>query len=191
MKFILSLMTILLASGSVWSKLPPLETVKEVNLQTYMGTWYEYALIPNSFEKKCVADTKAQYQLLANHQVKVTNTCSLASGELNVALGNGKLVNATDTSKLLVSFVKLFGKWIYLFGGDYWIIDLDEHYEVAVVGSPSRKYAWILTRNPQIERATLAKIAEKLKAQKFDPCALRTTIQHGGNQSQQSICNLL
>ncbi len=170
---------------------PDVETVLYVDLKSYMGVWNEYAAIPNFFERKCVLNTQAEYSFTQDGQVSVKNSCYDADGNIQIAEGVAKVVDTQSNSKLKVTFARIFGKWIFTPGGDYWIIDLGPNYEYALIGSPDRSYSWILSRTPQLERSVVAKLAEKLKSQGFNPCDLKLSPQKGGNSEAASLCTLL
>ena len=123
-------------------------TVDSVDLNKYAGKWYEIAKIPNRFQKQCIKNTSAEYKLLANGRIEVINSCIDEDDELDSVEGMARVTDTTSNAKLEVSFVSLFG--FHLFWGDYWIIGLDKDYRLAVVGTPSRKYGWILYREKTI-----------------------------------------
>jgi apolipoprotein D and lipocalin family protein len=129
--------------------------------------WYEIAKIPNSFQKKCARNTTATYQLRDDGRVDIINRCVTSDGNVNEAKGIARIVDTVTNSKLEVSFVRLLG--IRLFWGDYWIIGLDENYRYAVIGTPTRKYGWILSRSPSISDTDQIKIFEILMAQGYEP----------------------
>jgi apolipoprotein D and lipocalin family protein len=143
-----------------------MQTLKSVDLTKYVGLWYEIAKIPNRFQKQCVKGTTAQYKLLKDGNIEVINSCLTEEGEKDVADGLARIVDKKTNSKLEVSFVSIFG--IRLFWGDYWILGLGDDYEYAVVGTPSRKYGWILSRSPQLEKQKLDKAYEILKNAGYD-----------------------
>jgi apolipoprotein D and lipocalin family protein len=143
-----------------------MQTVKNVDLTKYVGLWYEIAKIPNRFQKQCVKGTTAQYKLKTNGEIEVINSCLTEEGEKDVAEGVARIVDTKTNSKLEVSFVSIFG--IRLFWGDYWIIGLGDDYEYAVVGTPSRKYGWILSRTPQLNKDKLDKAYQTLKNAGYD-----------------------
>ena len=152
-----------------------LATVEHVDLDRYLGKWYEIASIPQYFQRQCARDVTAEYAL-KNGAISVINRCTTVSGEVSEAEGQARIVDARSNAKLEVTFVKLFG-WRYLFGGDYWIIDLAPDYRYAVVGHPSRKYAWVLAATPQVSSQDLAAIENRLRASGYDTCGLLTTVQ--------------
>ncbi len=141
-------------------------TVNSVDLNKYIGTWYEIAKIPNSFQNKCARNTTATYILRNDGNIDVINKCIEADGSLDEAKGIAKVTDKKSNSKLEVSFVRIFG--ISLFWGDYWIIGLDKDYRYAVVGTPSRKYGWILSRTPQLAKNDLEEIYHILKQQGYN-----------------------
>ena len=67
---------------------PELQVVPNVDIDRYLGKWYEIALYPNWFEKGCFRST-AFYEKLKDGQIKVTNQCRMHSpeGKLNEAIG--------------------------------------------------------------------------------------------------------
>lgn len=151
--------------------LPPLQTVPHVDLNRYLGTWYEIAAFPQSFQKGCTGST-ANYTLRDNGEIDVLNDCRKGSlgGEAKVAKGRARVVDRTTNAKLEVSFFRPF--W-----GDYWIIDLGADYEYAVVGHPSRDYLWILSRTPTMDAAVYDGIVVRLRAQGYEVERLKRTLQ--------------
>ena len=149
----------------------PLETVPHVDLTRYTGTWYEIASYPQRFQKGCTG-TVATYTLRSDGTVEVLNRCARDSlnGRVTVARGRARVVDKTSNAKLMVSF-------FWPFWGAYWIIDLGHDYEYAVVGHPSRKYLWVLSRTPTMAPAVYEGILERLRAQGYDTGRLNRTLQ--------------
>ncbi len=139
------------------------ETVKNLDIQKYLGKWYEIARFPHSFEKGLVGVT-ATYSMAENGKIKVVNEGYKGSfeGELDVAVGKAKIPDMNDPAKLKVSF-------FWIFYGDYFIMELDsENYEWAVIGSSSPKYLWILSRTPQIDDDLYKSFLGKLEKRGYD-----------------------
>ena len=154
-------------------KLPPLQTVPQVELQRYLGTWYEIASFPQRFQRGCTGTT-ASYALRPDGEIDVLNRCRKGSleGKEDSAQGRARVVDPVTNAKLEVSFFRPF--W-----GDYWIIDLGPDYEYAVVGHPSRDYLWILSRTPTMESAVYQGILQRLTAQGYQVERLNRTLQPG------------
>ena len=121
-----------------------LSTVESVDIDRYLGRWYEIARFPNSFEEGCEGVT-AEYELRNDGLISVVNTCrkGATDGKAKVAKGRARVADETTNAKLEVSF---FGP----FWGDYWILYLAEDYSLSLVGEPSGRYLWILSRTPEI-----------------------------------------
>ena len=145
----------------------PVTTVDHVDLQKYAGTWYEIAKIPNSFQDQCVGNTTAAYSLNDDGSIKVVNKCKDDEGDMDSAEGLANVVDTKSNSKLEVSFVSIFG--IHLFWGDYWIIGLPDDYSYAVIGTPNRKYGWILSRTPQLSEEKLNEAYDILRKNGYNP----------------------
>ena len=154
-------------------RLPPLGTVEHVDLQRYLGTWYEIASFPQRFQRGCTATT-ATYALRPDGQIDVLNRCrkDALDGPERAARGRARVVDRTSNAKLEVSF-------FWPFWGDYWIIDLGQDYDFAVVGHPSRDYLWILSRTPTMDPGRYASVVRKLEAQGYETARLQRTAQPG------------
>ena len=156
----------------------PLEVVPAVNLVRYAGTWYEIARLPNRFQEQCAGDVKATYTLLDNGELRVVNRCRKESGEIDEAEGLARLASDDGpNTKLKVRFAPAFLSFLPFVWGDYWIIGLGENYEYAIVGTPDRKYGWILSRTPKLSQDKLNKINEILLEKKYDPKKFEFTQQ--------------
>lgn len=152
---------------NIFSQQDTPKTVKYVDIKKYAGLWYEIAKIPNRFQKQCVKGTTALYELKENGEIRVINSCYDKDNELDKTEGVARIVDNKSNAKLEVSFFSILG-WRPIWG-DYWIIGLDENYQWAIVGTPSRKYGWILSRTPKLDETTMNKIFEILKDQGYNP----------------------
>jgi len=155
------------------AKAKPLEVVDHVDLQRYLGTWYEIATIPQRFQKGCVGVT-AEYSLRKNGDIQVVNTCikETLDGEVRTARGKARVVDRTTNAKLKVSF-------FWPFWGAYWIIGLDPDYEWAIVGHPNRDYLWILNRSPQMDGGLYRELLELIADKGYDLTKIKKTLQPG------------
>lgn len=139
-----------------------LKTVDHVDIERYMGTWYEIAKFPQRFEDGLVGIT-ATYSLLANGKVRVLNSGYVGdfNGKVKTAKGKAWVVDKKTNAKLKVSF-------FWPFAGDYWIIELGKDYEYAVIAEDSRKYLWILSRTPKLASDVYYGITDRLKKNGFN-----------------------
>jgi apolipoprotein D and lipocalin family protein len=174
--FVLTLICLLgaAAAPAVRAAEQPLEVVPRVDLQRYLGTWYEIATIPQKFQKGCVGVT-AHYALRPDGAIDVANVCRKGTldGKVTSVRGKAWVVDKTTNAKLKVRF-------FWPFAGDYWIIELDPDYRWAVVGHPGRTYYWILSRTPQMDPALYEELLRRAAAKGYDTTRIKKTLQPGG-----------
>lgn len=162
----IALLALLAASGD-------LQVVPKVDLNRYQGRWYEIARLPNRFERKCVSDVTATYSLKPDGKVRVVNECREADGGRNVADGTAKVRDKNGpNSRLRVTF-------FWPFYGDYQIMQLDPEYRWVLVGTPDRKYLWILSRTPKLEKPVIDRLLGAAKTQGFN-VSPTIYVKHGG-----------
>ncbi len=155
----------------------PLHTVSSIDLQRYLGRWYEIAKFPNRFQRKCIGNTSADYTLNADHTVKVLNQCKREDGQFEKAEGLAYQVGGQSSPKLEVRFAPA---WLSIFPfvwGNYWVIDLDEPYSLVAVSEPRREYLWILARTPTIKDEAYQGLIRRLEAKGFNIARLEKTPQ--------------
>ncbi|MCX6186225.1 MAG: lipocalin family protein [Bacteroidetes bacterium] len=149
----------------------PLQTVANVDLNKYVGKWYEIASYPQRFQKGCHCTT-AEYTLSDKGYVIVENRCNRDSikGKQSYIKGKAFVEKNSGNAKLKVQF-------FWPFKGKYWIIDLADNYSYAVVSHPNRKYLWILSRTPKMDNTIYQQILSRLKEKEFDLKKLKSTVQ--------------
>lgn len=155
-------------------KTPP-ETVASVDLERYLGKWYEIARYPNSFERNCAGVT-AEYSVRPDGAIGVLNTCreGTPDGEARIAEGRARIVEGSNNSKLLVKFAPA---WVPFAEGDYWILHLEPDYSAALVGAPSGKYLWILSREKVLAPSVFTKITGRAEELGYDASKLEMVAQ--------------
>jgi apolipoprotein D and lipocalin family protein len=138
------------------------KVVGYVDLNRYTGTWHEIARFPNSFEKglKCVS---ANYTLRDDGRITVLNKGHKVENPSVVKQSQGVawIPDKTYPAKLKVRF-------FWPFSGDYWIIALDPSYRFVLVGDPSLKYLWVLSRTKTMEEVDYRHLLDKAKENGFD-----------------------
>ena len=149
-----------------------LETVAHVDLERYVGRWYEIARFPHWYEAGCTAVT-ATYTKRDDGSIVVENACrkGAPAGPLKVTRGVAHVVDTESNAKLEVKFFP-FAK------GPYWIIDLDDaDYRWAVVSEPRMHALWILSREPTLDDEVFRRLCAKLDERGFDMTKLKRTVQ--------------
>ncbi|MBI2734160.1 MAG: lipocalin family protein [Aquabacterium sp.] len=180
----LALCAALIGAGALADEAPadsgaraPLQPIAALDVPRYMGTWYEIAKYPNWFQRKCVADTRADYRLMPDGSVQVTNRCKTASGELIDAVGQARQLGPANSPKLEVRFAPAWLAFLPFVWGDYWVIDLDEAYQLVAVSEPKRDYLWILARTPQVDPQKYQNLLARLAKKGFDLSKLEVSKQ--------------
>ena len=150
----LVLLCLLLAGCVGGARERPPQTVGEVDLQRYQGTWYELARLPMFFQRDCVR-AEAHYRLERDGSLAVRNRCETTSGAWKQADGRAVAQQPGSTDRLWVRFDNWFSQLFPdLSKGHYWVLYLDEAYDTALVGSPDRKFLWLLARDPEVAQAS-------------------------------------
>ena len=160
-----------IAAFAIATRNKPLKTVTHVELEKYLGTWYEIAKFPQDFEKGCTHVT-AEYTLRDDGKIDIVNSC-MKDGIPKIAEGIASIDDKESNAKLDVQF-----QWP--FSGKYWIIALAPDYSYAVVGHPNRKYLWILCRKPVMDNMTYNHLVLVAAGRGFDIRKLVKTVQAEG-----------
>lgn len=169
---LVSLGILFLASACASS--PP-EVVDHVDLDRYQGTWYEVASFPIRAQRDCVGTT-ATYGERDDGDISVYNACFKGSfdGEVSDITGKAWVADETTNAKLWVRF-------FWPFRGSYWIVDLDDDYDWAVVSNHRASTLWILSRQPCMDQGRFEAIYHSLKDRDFPMDQLQTTLQRSAD----------
>lgn len=159
------------------SAIAPIRAVDSVNVNQYLGTWYEIARKPMFFQRSCVQDVQARYALTAQGTLSVENSCIKEDKQKSVANGEAFILNAPHNSQLEVSFLPKAIRGLPLGRGDYWILKRDDQYQTALVGDPARKYLWLLARTPHISNSVWQSYLEYAKQIGYDVSDFKATLQ--------------
>ena len=141
-----------------------MKTADNVQLNKYMGKWFEIARIDTPFQRGKF-DSQAEYKLNKDGTVQITNSAISEHGEQTSAKAVGYVPDSNNMAKLRVSFFRPFYS-------DYWILEVDKYYQWALVGTPNKKYMWILSRTPNIKDVDLMHILTTAKLLGFDTSKL-------------------
>lgn len=162
---------VLIGLGAVtmaYAQSKSLNTVDKIELDRYLGVWYEVARKPMYFQNQCDRDVSATYTLNENGNVTVDNRCYSKDGKLKQSIGEAFVQNAPFNSKLKVSFLPEAVRWLPVGRGSYWILKIDDHYQTVLVGEPRRKYMWVLSRSAQVDQAIVKEYLEYAKSLGYD-----------------------
>ena len=151
-----------------YAQTKPLHVVEKVELDKYLGVWYEVARKPMYFQNKCDRDVSTTYTLNENGNIAVDNRCYAQDGKLNQSSGEAFVQNAPFNSKLKVSFLPESIRWLPVGRGDYWILKIADDYQTVLVGEPKRKYMWVLSRSAQPDPAVVKEYLDYAQSVGFD-----------------------
>lgn len=161
------IMVLLALSGCAAHQPLPLQS--NVDLNKYVGVWHEQARLPNRFQQVCVGDVQARYTLNDDGTIAVENRCRKADGSITMAQGLGRVAKADPrtTSRLEVRFAPAWLSWLPPVWGDYWIMKLEGDYQHALVGTPDRKFLWVLSRDRHADQAVIDRLLQYAGQQGF------------------------
>lgn len=138
--------------------------IDDLDLYRYLGVWYEIARFDHSFERG-MDNVTAEYLLRDDGKVDVINS-GWKDGKYKVADGKARQPEPeTDPAHLEVSF-------FLFFYSDYNVLMLDDDYQVALVGSGSPKYLWILSRTPAVSTEVLDAVLKEASERGYDTSKL-------------------
>jgi apolipoprotein D and lipocalin family protein len=165
----------LIAGAGCGSSAPPLDVAESVDLSRFQGKWYEIARLPRSTEADCNGTT-AFYTQGSGSSMTFVNQCNLgsATGPLYTVSMTVDVPDQTVPAKLALDVAG--------FTGDYWILEVGQDYEYAVVGHPSRLYWWVLSRTPTLDATTMQGVLARATASAFDVSQIEYTPQPPGTE---------
>ena len=174
MRLVIDLMAGLALAGCATSGddgLAP-KTVNQVDLKRYQGAWYELARLPMYFQRNC-AQSEAHYSLKPDGNVAVLNRCLTQDWQWEEARGTASPQVPGKTDKLSVEFDTWFSRLLPgVAKGDYWVLYVSDDYKTAIVGSPSRRYLWLLSRTPEINAVKREDLLSRARQQGYDTTRL-------------------
>jgi apolipoprotein D and lipocalin family protein len=156
-----------LSSSATARTQSPVRTVPSVDLDRYVGDWFEIARFPNRFQRQCVSAVRASYARRTDGRIDVINRCRTADGQTE-ARGVARIEEERTFAKLKVRFAPAWLSFLPAVWGDYWVIGLAPDYSWAVVGDPDREYLWILARTPHLGDDALAAARAAARDNGFD-----------------------
>lgn len=154
--------------AATYTQAAPVQAVDHIELSKYLGTWHEVARKPLSFQNKCDHNVSASYALNKNGNIEVTNRCYRKDGKLTQARGEAWLQNPPANSKLKVSFLPKAIRWLPVGRGDYWVLKIDQDYQTVLVGGPSKKQMWILSRTQNPDPAIIQAYLDYAQSMGYD-----------------------
>ena len=142
-----------------------------IDLDRFMGDWHVLAHIPTRPERNAY-DALEQYTLREDGRIDIRFT--FCEGAPDGPFETMEMIGWVHDDETKAEWrVRPF--WPLRLG--YQILELDPDYSLTVIGHPSRRYAWVMARRPEIEAETLSAITERLAERGFDTDRLRLVPQ--------------
>ncbi|WP_036505032.1 lipocalin family protein [Novosphingobium sp. AP12] len=167
---------------------PPqvIATVAQLDLDRYLGAWFEICRLPLKWEDAQARDITATYSLEADGSIKVDNRCIDEDGKPDQAIGQAVPTGASK-ARLKVSFLPQYLRWLPFTKGDYWVMQVAPDYTVALVGTPDRANLWLLSRTPNLSDEVRGDYLSSAAAQGFNLATLITPLQSGNVVSDAAL----
>lgn len=155
-------------------------SIVDLDLQRYTGRWYEICRLPIKWEDVDASDITATYTRNEDGTLRVDNRCIDATGKPSQAVGRATPIDSSK-ARLKVNFLPNYLNWLPFTSGDYWVLKIDPGYATVLVGTPDRKYLWILARSADVAADVVDMYLEEARRQGFDLSELITP-RHTGRE---------
>ncbi len=145
--------------------------VPKLDLNRFVGTWFEIVRLPNKLEKHCVSDAMVLYALGDKPtQFQVVNSCTIKNGSTDSRNATGKMIGKLGDGRVRVTY-------LWPFSAKYWVLATGPEYEWALVGSPNHKALWVLSKTAAMKPEVLDEIEAKAAAEGYNRSKLITVLQ--------------
>ncbi|UYP19103.1 lipocalin family protein [Rhodococcus sp. Z13] len=165
----------------------PLTPVGELDVNRYVGQWYQLAANPAPYNLDCVRDTTAFYTLQGDRDVRVENSCTTITGARRGIVGNARI---NDTASLHVAFPSVPFQDSLDGPSNYIVSYLADDYSWALVGDPTRISGFVLSRSPVVDRAVWQEIRRVVEENGYNSCLMLTSPTTEGLQEIRPLCTV-
>ena len=173
-------------AAPVWQ---PLSPIPKLDVERYLGDWYQIAAVPQPFNIDCARDTRANYQILGPLDIRVENTCVTYAGTVNRIVGNARVVDPVTSAQLRVSFPGVPFQDTVDGPPNYIVAHIADDYSWALVGDPLRASGFVLARSPSVTPERWAEIAATASTLGYSTCSIFTTpTSPGGAPDIRPLC---
>ncbi|MEP9391943.1 lipocalin family protein [Gordonia sp. VNQ95] len=174
----------------------PLKPVPKLDVQRYLGTWWQQATIPSFFGVRCAKDTNATYGVIDATTISVDNKCTSFTGQPDGIKGKATVVDPVSNAQLIVTFPGVPNTIDPGKTPNYivsWVADgatPDAPYEYAVVGDPSRLSGFVLSRKKVLTTAELRMLKDATEKVGFNSCTFLISPTTGGRSDYSPLCTV-
>lgn len=174
-------------SAELWQPLAP---VPSLDVDRYMGTWYQLAAVPQPFNLNCARDTRATYAVIDASNVSVNNRCTTWTGETNGITGNARVNDPVTNAQLHVSFPSVPFQNSPEGPTNYVVTYLADDYSWAFVGDPFRVSGFVLSRTPAVSDEGWQQIRSVVESRGYNSCLVLTSPTTGGRSDVAPLCTV-
>lgn len=171
------------ATGS--SDQAPLTPIAQLDVDRYLGTWHQLAANPAPFNLDCVRDTTANYSLIDDANIRVENSCTTIAGDRRGIVGNARV---NGPAELYVTFPGLPFQDSLDGPSNYLVAHIADDYSWALVGDPTRRSGFVLSRSPIADETRWREIRTVVEAQGYNSCLMLTSPTTEGEQQIRPLC---
>ena len=158
-----------------------LASAAHVDLDRFVGSWFEIARLPDKHDLDCLSDTRATYARTEDG-LRLLSLCRRPDGSIKRSTGRARLADDATQARFRISYAPAAMDFLPFVWSEYTIIDVADDYSTAVIGTADRKHLWLLARKPSIDDDVRKDFINKARAQGFDTSALAYT-QHTERRS--------
>lgn len=148
-----------------------LASAAHVDLDRFVGSWFEIARMPDRQDKECFSDARSTYAR-TDDGLRLLSLCRRENGSIRRSTGRAKLADDATQARFKISYSHSALDVLPFVWSDYTIIDVADDYSTAIVGAADRKHLWFLSRQPTVVDAARQDFMNKARAQGFDTSAL-------------------
>ena len=178
------------ASADISSTPPPLKPVAKLDTQRYLGDWNQIAAVPQLFNLICARDTRANYQLIDESNIRVENRCTTWTGGDNRIVGNARVNDTVTGAQLHVSFPGVPSQESKSGPTNYVVSHIADDYSWAFVGDPSRSSGFVLSRDPGVSASRWKEIRKVAEDDGYNACLILTSPTTGGLGEIRPLCTV-
>lgn len=172
-------------AAPIWE---PLQPVQSLDVERYVGDWYQLAAVPQPFNLMCAKDTQARYEVLDASNVSVRNTCTTWAGQQSGIAGNARVIDLVTKAQLHVSFPGVPTQDGLDGPPNYIVTYVADDYSWALVGDPLRLSGFVLSRSPVVDAARWNEIRRVAETHGYNACTILTSPTTEGMKDIRPLC---
>jgi len=138
------------------------DVVKDIDFNKFSGTWYEIARLPNKHENDLVEVTSTFKRTDdGNYEVENNGYKGSHGGKRTRIKGEISIPDPKVAGAMKVK--------IWFLNIDYRVIDIDKkNYQYALISSNSKKYLWIMSKQPVMDQRQFATLVDSAREKGFE-----------------------